>query len=71
MDEISGSTDSLISLGMAMSQSRLQGEMSVRVLKKGLDAQAQAALSLIQAVQTVPVPTGSASPNSRVIDLQV
>ena len=49
--EISGSTDSLISLGMAMSNIRLKNEMSVSTLKKGLDAQAQAAMSLIESAQ--------------------
>ena len=49
--EISGSTDSLITLGMAMSNIRLKSELSVSTLKKGLDAQAQAAMSLIESAQ--------------------
>ena len=44
--EISGSTNSLVALGMAMSQARVERAMSVSAVKKGLDAQA-AALCLI------------------------
>jgi len=49
--EISGSTNSLVALGMAMSQARVESAMSVSAVKKWLDAQAAAALSLIATVQ--------------------
>ena len=51
MDGISGSTNSLIELGMAMSEIRLQSELSVSVLRKGLDAHAQNATNLIALTQ--------------------
>jgi hypothetical protein len=51
MDGISGSTNSLIELGMAMSEIRLQSELSVSVLRKGLDAHAQNAINLIALTQ--------------------
>ena len=51
MDAISGSTNSLIELGMAMSNVRLQSQLSVSVLKKGLDLQAQNAMNLIAMTQ--------------------
>ena len=54
MDEISGSVNSLIDLGTAMSDVRLQNQMSIRTLKKGLDVQAQNALGLIAAVPAPP-----------------
>jgi hypothetical protein len=54
MDGISGSFDSLINLGMAMSQARIQNTMSISALKKGLDAEARNALGLIQTVQASP-----------------
>jgi hypothetical protein len=41
MDGISGSANSLIELGMAMSQVRMQSAMSISAVKMGLDAQAQ------------------------------
>ena len=59
MDGISGSANSLIELGMAMSQVRMQSAMSISAVKMGLDAQAQAAMSLIATVQQVqPPPAG-------------
>ena len=57
--EISGSIHSLIDLGTAMSQARAERAMSVSVVKKGLDAQAAAALCLIATVQQIPpLPAG-------------
>jgi hypothetical protein len=47
---------------MAMSQVRTQNAMSISAVKKGLDAQAQAAMSLIDTVQQVqPPPSGGGS----------
>ena len=43
-------TNAIINQATAMSAVRLQSEMSVRVMKKALGIQEQAALSLIQAV---------------------
>ena len=54
MDGISGSTDSLISLGMAMSDIRLKSELSTSTLKKALDGQFQNAISLITSAQVQP-----------------
>ena len=51
MDGISGSAHSLINLGTAMSQSRVQSALSISAFKKGLDTQAQAAVSLIESVR--------------------
>ena len=48
MDGISGSTNSLLSLGMAMSNIRLKSELSISTFKKGLDGQVQNAMSLIE-----------------------
>lgn len=56
MDGISGSANSLIELGMAMSQVRTQNAMSISAVKKGLDAQSQAAMSLLSVVQQVQPP---------------
>ena len=63
MDGISGSANSLIELATAMSQVRTQNAMSISAVKKGLDAQADAAMSLIDTVQQVqpPPPSGSSS----------
>ncbi len=62
MDGISGSANSIIELGMAMSQVRTQNAMSISAVKKGLDAQAQAAMSLIDTVRQVqPPPSGGGS----------
>ena len=59
MDGISGSANSLIELGMAMSQVRVQSAMPISAIKKGLDAQVQTAMSLIEMVQQVsPPPAG-------------
>jgi putative motility protein YjfB-like len=59
MDGMSGSTNSLINLGMAMSDIRLKSAMSISTFKKGLEAQAQNAMSLIE---SVPVPSPQAQP---------
>ena len=50
MDGISGSANSLINLGTAMSQSRAQSALSISAFKKGLDTQAEAAVSLIESI---------------------
>ena len=63
--EISGSTNSLVALGMAMSQARVESAMSVSAVKKGLDAQA-AALSLIATVQQVQPPAAGGDSGSQV-----
>jgi hypothetical protein len=68
MDGIRGSTDSLISLGMAMSDIRLKSEFSTSTLKKGLDAQAQNAMSLITSAQVQP-PQVTSSQTGQQIDL--
>ena len=54
MDEISGSVDSLASLGTAMSEARVQNEMAISTLKKGMDVQARNALGLIASVPAPP-----------------
>ena len=64
--EISGSTNSLVALGMAMRQARLESAMSVSAVKKGLDAQAAAALSLIATVQQVQPPAAGGDSGSQV-----
>ena len=64
--EISGSTNSLVALGMAMSQARVGSAMSVSAVKKGLDAQAAAALSLIATVQQVQPPPAGCDSGSQV-----
>ena len=68
MDGISGSTDSLISLGMAMSDIRLKNELSISTFKKGLDIQAQNAISLIESAQTQS-PKVNSSQTGQQIDL--
>ena len=70
MDGISDSANSIIELGMAMSQVRTQHAMSISAVKKGLDAQAQAAMSLIDTVQQVPPPpSGGGSASQSQIDV--
>ncbi|MGY8822792.1 MAG: putative motility protein [Candidatus Latescibacterota bacterium] len=54
MGEISGSTDSLISLGMAMKDVQLKSAFSISMFKKGLDAQSQAAVSLGESIPAAP-----------------
>ena len=46
-------TSALVDGVTALSQSRLHAEMSVRTMKKALEVQEQAALSLIQAASAV------------------
>ena len=57
MDGISGSANLIIESGMAMSQVRTHHATSVSVVKKGLDAKAQAAMNLIDTVQQVSPPS--------------
>ncbi|MBT4504107.1 MAG: YjfB family protein [Gemmatimonadetes bacterium] len=66
MDGISGSVNSLISLGMAMSDVRLKSELSISTLKKGLDVQAQNAISLIESAQSARV---NSSETGQLIDV--
>ena len=68
MDGISNSTDSLISLGMAMSDIRLKSELSTSTLKKGLDVQAQFALNPIESTQVL-YPRLTSSPTGWEIDV--
>ena len=68
MDGISGSTSSLISLGMAMSDIRLKSALSISAFKKGLDAQAQNAMSLIESAQVL-YPQVNSSQTGQQIDL--
>ena len=68
MDQISGSADSLIDLGMALSDARLKGELSLRTFKKGLDVQAQNAINLIEAA-VVASPRVNSSHTGQQIDL--
>ena len=56
MDGISGSTNSLISLGITMSDIRLKSELFISTFKKGLDIQAQNAMRLIDSAQAPPPP---------------
>jgi len=68
MDGISGSTNSLINLGMAMSNIRLKSDFSTSALKKGLSIQAQSPLSLVKSTQ-VPYPRTHSSQSRYQIDL--
>lgn len=68
MDEISGSADSLIDLGMAMSDARLKSALSIKTFKKGLDVQAQNAMSLIETAAVQP-PRVNSSHTGQQIDL--
>ena len=61
MDGITGSASSLVDLSIAMSQVRTQNAISISAVKKGLDAQSEAALSLIDAVQQVRPPSNGGS----------
>lgn len=70
MNGISGSAKSIIELGMAMSQVRTHHATSVSVIKKGMDAQAQAAMNLIDSVQQAPPPpSGGRSASQSQIDV--
>lgn len=68
MDGISGSTNSLISLGMTMSNIRLKSELSISTFKKGLDVQVQNAMSLIKSAQIQP-PQVNSSQSGQEIDI--
>ena len=68
MDGISGSTNSLVNLGMAMSDIRLKSERSTTALKKGPDVQFQNAMSLNESTQ-VPYPRLTSSPTGWELDL--
>ncbi len=68
MDGISGSTNSLINLGMAMSDIRLKSALSISTFKKGLDVQAQNAMSLIESAQ-LQSPQVNSSQTGQQIDL--
>ena len=59
MDGISGSTNSLISLGITMSDIRLKSELFISTFKKDMDIQAQNAMRLIESVQALPPPENS------------
>jgi len=70
MDGISGSANLMIESGVAMSQVRTHHATSVSVVKKGLDAKAQAAMNLIDTVQQVPPPpSGGGSASQSQIDV--
>ena len=70
MDGISGSTNSLISPGMAMSDIRLKSAFSISTFKRKLDVQAQTAMSLIKSAQVL-YPQVNSSQTGRQIDLAV
>ena len=70
MDGISGAANLMIELGMAISQVRTHHATSVSVVKKGLDAKAQAAMNLIDSVQQAPPPpSGGRSASQSQIDV--
>ena len=66
MDSISGSTESLVNLGTSMQDAQLKNALSVRTLKKGLDTQAEAAISLIE---SIPATTPNTAQTGQQIDL--
>ena len=66
MDGISGSTNSLISLGITMSDIRLKSELFISTFKKGLDIQAQSAMRLIESAQAPPPPANSGQTGQQV-----
>ena len=65
MDGISGSTNSLISLGITMSDIRLKSELFISTFKKGLDIQAQNAMRLIESAQSQS-PQANSGPGQQV-----
>ena len=68
--EISGSASSIADLATAMSQSRLQNEMSIKMLKKGLDTQAAAAVDLLRtAAESSPPPAKGAGGSGQLVDV--
>ena len=66
MDGISGSTDSLISLGITMSDIRLKSDLFISNFKKGLDIQAKNAIRLIESAQTPPPQANSGQTGQQV-----
>ncbi len=66
MDSISGSTESLVNLGTSMQDAQLKNALSVRTLKKGLDTQAEAAISLIE---SIPATAPNTAQTGQQIDL--
>lgn len=66
MDSISGSTESLVNLGMNMQDAQLKNALSVHTFKKGLDAQSKAAISLIE---SIPPAAPNTAQTGRQIDL--
>ena len=66
MDSISSSTESLVNLGTSMQDAQLKNVLSVRTFKKGLDAQAKAAISLIE---SIPAAAPNTAQTGQQIDL--
>ena len=66
MDSISGSTESLVNPGTSMQDAQLKNALSVRTFKKGLDAQAKAAISLIE---SIPAAAPNTAQTGQQIDL--
>ena len=66
MDSISGSTESLVNLGTSMQNAQLKNALSVRTLKKGLDTQTEAAISLIK---SIPATAPNTAQTGQQIDL--
>ena len=66
MDSISGSTESLVNLGTSMQDAQLKNALSLRTFKKGLDAQAKAAISLIE---SIPATAPNTAQTGQQIDL--
>ena len=64
--EISGSTNSLIELGTAMSAVRMQNAMSINAVKRGLNAQSQAALSMLEIVRVASPPPNSGQAGNQI-----
>ena len=69
MDGISGSANLIIESGMAMSQVRTHHATSVSVVKKGLDAQAQAAMGIDTVQQVSPPSSGGGTASQSQIDV--
>ena len=69
MDGISGSANLIIESGMAMSQVHTHHATSVSVVKKGLDAQAQAAMVIDTVQQVSPPSSGGGTASQSQIDV--
>ena len=69
MDGISGSANLMIESGVAMSQVRTHHATSVSVVKKGLDAQAQAAMVIDTVQQVSPPSSGGGTASQSQIDV--